>query len=177
MTLERLWVKYLLTMRRTSPFPSLVLARCASFGLSLAFLYVSRVMVPAISFYWIFCPPLCLLHQHWREITCRIRNPLKVLSGFWGPVKGNIAWGLAWIQDEPKRGSFCSFPNVKNFWNFQNLSYTRAQAGILGFCKIPKIWQTWNSPKGGVFKYKDEILKVFYTWVYVHVKILFPLNE
>jgi hypothetical protein len=33
---------------------SLVLAGCASFGLSLAYPFVFRVMVPTINFYWIF---------------------------------------------------------------------------------------------------------------------------
>jgi len=42
-------------MRGTSSLPSLAPAGCASFGLSLAFPFVLRVMVSTIGFYWFFC--------------------------------------------------------------------------------------------------------------------------
>jgi len=43
-------------MKGTNSLPSLVSVGCASFGFSLAFPFVFRMMVPAISFCWISAP-------------------------------------------------------------------------------------------------------------------------
>jgi hypothetical protein len=132
---------------------------------------------PPSIFIGFFCPHLCLLLQHQREIVYKGKG---TSWRFFLDVGGlSRAKKLeAWLEfRKSPKGIPLFLPQCKELLKFWESFLHTCQAGILGFCKIPKILQTWSSPRGGVFKYKGEILKDLYTWVSIHVKILFPLNE